>query len=379
MHLIKTLNLGGAETNLLNLVSAVDRSRFELHVAYSFGGEIEDGFRRSGVTLFKYDDQDNKVKSLASAAIVWKLVRYIRQNKIQVIHTHNFSAHLWGCAAAKTSGARLLEHVHDFRYLPEAEFKKRRGSNMQYRFARYLKGVSDAVVVLTRQNAAFLRENGYYPSSKIREIPNGIPISLSESDTVLRRSEARQKWGIPSDAAVVLTSARLAPEKNIDLLLRIAPRVLAKCPTAHFLVCGDGPLFAELNTRASDPDLGGHLHVVGFQSDMRDALAASDIYLLPSFLELHSIGILEAMSMRLPVVISRDVGCHDEFVHDWKNGVLLDPFRDEGWEETLVELLLNPGLRRELGENAYRTCAGRFDIRNTAEKIGETHVELAGR
>src|SRR5437870_1870925 len=131
LHIIKTLNLGGAETNLFNLVNAMDPGKFEAHVAYSFGGEIETRFKRAGVRLFKYAEGSHRVRSLASLAIILRLMRYILANDIDMVHTHIFNAHVWGLIAAKLTGRRVIEHVHDFRYLPESEFQRRRGSNTQ--------------------------------------------------------------------------------------------------------------------------------------------------------------------------------------------------------------------------------------------------------
>jgi glycosyltransferase involved in cell wall biosynthesis len=377
LHLIKTLNLGGAETNLLNLIHATDRDRYDIHVGYSFGGEIESRFLESGVKLFKYADQNHKVKSIATFGIVWRIARYVFENGIRIIHTHNFSAHIWGSMAAKLTGRKLVEHVHDFRYVEDGEFRKRRGENNQYKYARLLRNVSDRVVVLTRDNEAFLQKKRLYEARRIREIQNGIPMPEKCVPTEFEKRFMRSRYGIASDVPVVLTSARLAPEKNIDLILRIAPDVLAKVPDAVFLVSGDGPLLDDLRARCHMLGLESNVRFIGYHSEMTDLLAASDVYLLPSFLELHSIGILEAMSMKLPIVVSKGVGCNDEFIDDWNNGVLLDPFSDEGWADALVTLLSNPVLRLEIGTRAYETCKSRFNIENTVKKIEDMYAELA--
>src|SRR5436190_18805052 len=92
LHVIKTLALGGAETNLLNLVQATDPERIEAHVAYSWGGEIEERFKKEGVQLFKYADENHKIKSLSSLRIIWRLANYIWRQKVDVVHTHVFNA-----------------------------------------------------------------------------------------------------------------------------------------------------------------------------------------------------------------------------------------------------------------------------------------------
>lgn len=66
LHIIKTLGLGGAEVNLLNLLKAIDPNGFELHVAYSFGGELEPRFKEAGIPLCKYAQEDLRGKSPAT-------------------------------------------------------------------------------------------------------------------------------------------------------------------------------------------------------------------------------------------------------------------------------------------------------------------------
>ena len=90
--------------------------------------------KNAGVRLFKFADQDHKVKrDLASFGIVARLAGYLRRNSIDIVHTHTFSAQLWGAAAAKLTGCKIVEHVHDFRYLEPEDFARRRGFNNQYK------------------------------------------------------------------------------------------------------------------------------------------------------------------------------------------------------------------------------------------------------
>lgn len=378
LHIIKTLNLGGAEVNLLNLLRSIDQNKIELHVAYSFGGELEPKFKEAGIKLFKYAPKDNKVKSLATLGIVMRLVGYIKAQGIDIIHTHNFSAHLWGCMAAKLAGVKIIEHVHDFRYLEPDDFARRRGFNNQYKFIYKLKDVSDRVVVLTRQNRDFLIKEGIYKADRIREYQNGIPMgntTIGNDKDTLRKSLIN-KFNLRLDALTILTPVRVAPEKNVDLILRIAPEVIKVVPNAIFLIAGDGPLYEESVNQIKKLELENNIKMIGYHPDITDLLKGTDVFLLPSFLELHSIAILEAMSMAVPVVISQDVGCNSEFIKDWSNGVLLDPFKDDGWANALIKLLQDPSLRKQIGNAGYQTCLEQFNIKNVAPKFEELYVSL---
>jgi glycosyltransferase involved in cell wall biosynthesis len=373
LHVIKTLSLGGAETNLLNLAGAFDAEKVESHVAYSYGGEIEQRFRDSSMRLFKYADQGHRVQSLQTIAIVLRLAAYIRKHRIDIVQTHNFNAHIWGLLAAKLSGAKIVEHVHDFRYTATEELARRHGLNNQYKFIKYFRNQSDRVVVLTRDNADYVVQRGISTADRVREMQNGIPLDV-EPNAVQRN--LREQFNIPAEAVVILTSARMDPTKNIDLILRIAGRVTQQAPHAVFLVAGNGAHLEQYQRRAGESGIEQSVRFIGFHQDMYALLAASDIFLLPSFLELHSIAILEALKMKLPVVISQGVGCNDEFIQSGDNGFLCDPFAEQPWIDALVQLARSAELRAEMGAKGYDTCRRLFDIRATALKLENLYGEL---
>jgi glycosyltransferase involved in cell wall biosynthesis len=374
LHIIKTLNLGGAEVNLLNLLRSIDQDQFELHVAYSYGGELEPKFKEAGIQLCKYAQKDHKVKSLATLSIVACLAAYIRRHQIQIVHTHTFSAHIWGSLAAKMTGCKIVEHVHDFRYLEPKEFARRRGFNNQYKFVHRFKNVSDRVVVLTKQNNDFLVKEGIYSQERIREYQNGIPLSNGVEPKI--KEDLIRKYALNADALIILTPIRIAPEKNADLILRIAPEVIRQVPSAVFLIAGDGPLSSKIGDEIIKHGLENHILLIGYHADIQALLKACDIFLLPSFLELHSIAILEAMSMKVPVVVSQDVGCNSEFITSWTNGVLLDPFNDEGWASSLIRLGQDESLRRRIGQSGFETCRERFNINDVAKRFESLYAEI---
>jgi glycosyltransferase involved in cell wall biosynthesis len=83
------------------------------------------------------------------------------------------------------------------------------------------------------------------------------------------------------------------------------------------------------------------------------------------------------MSMKVPVVVSKDVGCNSEFIESGTNGVLLDPFRDEGWADAIIRLLDDEALRRKTGENGYETCRDKFNINDVAKRFERLYGEIA--
>ncbi len=378
LHIIKTLNLGGAESNLLNVLQVADQNKFEMHVGYSFGGELEKDFIGAGARLFKYAGRNHRIQSPASFAIVFRIWKYLLKNKIDIIHTHNFSGHIWGVIAAKLAGKKIVEHVHDSRYCDPEDFIRRRGFNKQFRFIRFFRNLSDRVIVLTKQNVDFLLAQKIYPAKKIIELQNGIPI-VPFSVTDKERITTTARLGIRADSRIILTPVRVSPEKNVEIILHIAAKVYRENPRVIFMIAGDGPLLKEFSDHVEHRHLAAFIRFVGFSPDVRRLLAVSEVMLLPSLLELHSIAILEAMSMKVPVVVSDGVGCNNEFIKNWENGVLLDPFSDDGWSEALTKILQDPVLKNSLGEAGYQTCVEKFDIKNTVKEVEGIYEQILCR
>jgi glycosyltransferase involved in cell wall biosynthesis len=378
LHLIKTLSLGGAELNLYNLIQTFNTDRFEIHIGYSWGGSFEEKFRKSRIKIFKFSEGNYRIKSFSSFIILWRLIKYIKRNKIQIIHTHSFNTHFWGSIAAKIMKIRIVEHVHDSRYLEPAEFKRRRETCRQYRYIKYFKNISDRVIVLTKQNVEFLFNNRLYTKEQVRKIQNGISVCTQVKISKKRQKTLRGKWNISNDNLIVLTNCRISPEKNIDLIFSVAPIVKRACPKVIFIIAGDGPSLEKFRSLSRERRLEKIIKLPGFCSQVYELLSISDIFLLPSFLELHSLALLEAMRMEIPIITSRDVGCNNEFIDNWNNGILLDPFSPEEWAEAIIKLLKDIRLRRVIGHRGYQLCKRQFNINDVARKIEGIYIELVG-
>ncbi len=377
LHIINTLGVGGAEANLLNLIRAMDSNRYECHVAYAGQGEFGEKFQAAGIRLFQFSKEPRKLKSLATFSIVWRLANYIRKNKIQILHTHTFNAHLWGVVAAKLTGIRLLEHVHDSRYMDPREFHRRGETSQQYRLIKWFRNLSDQVIVLTQHHFNFVIQNRIHRAERVVEIQNGIDLEAVPHLSSELREILRERFALNPHVKVVLTPIRFTPEKNLNVLSEILMDLVRQVPNVVCLVAGSGPEKEQFETKIQEAGMSERIQTIGFYSNIPELLNITDVFLLPSTIELHSIAILEAMRQKVPVVVSRDVGCNNEFIVEGQNGYLLDPFHAEGWAKTIRGLLENDSLRIQIGEAGFQTVAKRFRIQDIAQKIQTCYDQLA--
>ncbi|MBI4597127.1 MAG: glycosyltransferase [Candidatus Omnitrophica bacterium] len=374
LHVTKTLQLGGAEANLYYLIHGNHREDIEHHVAFTGTGPYEERLRQLRVPLCCVNRREAKVRSLDSLLIVARLVSYINRHRIDVVHTHNYNGHVWGSLAAKLCGVPVVEHVHDPRY-EDARWLRERGVARpeQFKHARVFAGLSDAIVVLTPQNKERLQQGFGIDGQKIYLQYNGIPLDGHHSED---HGPLRQRLGIAPHQRVIAAAGRLSPEKNFTLVVEIARLLRSHRPKAVFVIAGDGPQRQMLEQQIRAEGLETSVKLVGFFRQLTDLFAVADVFIQPSLRELHSLAMIEAMSMSVPVVVSRGVGCNDAFITDGENGFLLDPHWPQDWVDVLDWLLSDEELRRSVGRRGRVLVEQECDIRTNTERFARLYQEL---
>lgn len=188
------------------------------------------------------------------------------------------------------------------------------------------------------------------------------------------RDARRDALGLAADDVLVVTVTRLAPQKNLDLLLDVAERTRDRPDLAYVLV-GAGPLEPALARRVADQHL--RVTLVGASDDVASWWHAADLVLLPSRWEARALVAQEAMLAGVPLVATR-VGGIPELVG--QAAVLVDPDDADGAADAVRALADDPGERRRLATAGLQQAAGWPDEDDVADDLAESyrHV-LAGR
>lgn len=158
----------------------------------------------------------------------------------------------------------------------------------------------------------------------------------------------------------VMFTGRLHPQKNLDVVLDAWPEVVRQVP-AHLVLVGWGPQRDRLLARAGELQVGQFVHVVGPVSDPADHLRAADAFILPSIAEGMSNSLLEAMSSRLPCLVSA-IGGNQDLIDDGRTGLLLDPRDPPAWTTGILQVLQNPSFAESLAQAAREKVESEFAI-----------------
>ena len=376
LHVINTLSGAGAQMNVVRLATHANRARVEPHLAYCGHWPLETELERCAVPLLRLDEIPRRVRSMATPRIVAQLVSYIRKHRIQLVHTHLFNAHVWGASAARLVGVKVLEHVHDHRYSDRKALENfGLPRTHHYDQASLLARLSDHIVVLTTQNRDYVVQRVGVDVSKISVILNGLPPRVA-LPTSAERARLRASLDIPADAFVVLGVGRLAAEKNFKTLVAAAAKARARVPKLRVLILGQGPEREPLQRQIDTANLGSMVTLAGQRNDMLAHYDCADAFLQPSYFELHSLAMLEAMQAGLPVVVSRGVGANDDMIGHAHTGFLVEPNDIACWAELITTLFEQPALRAAVGSQGKTLIDSSCDIRHVCDRFESLYETL---
>jgi glycosyltransferase involved in cell wall biosynthesis len=177
------------------------------------------------------------------------------------------------------------------------------------RFSRHQGNSLDGMVVPSHPMLQVLRDYGITTPTEV--IPTGIaPESFVAGD----RAAFRQKYGIAQDRPMLLFVGRVAHEKNIDFLLKVADRVRHEIPDVLFVIAGEGPARESLASEVATLGLGENVMFLGYlnrNTELNSCYCSADIFIFASRTETQGLVLLEAMAQGVPVVSTAELGTRD--------------------------------------------------------------------
>lgn len=351
MHIVLGLQIGGLENFVLNMIANNSKDFNPLIVCLEGKGHLGENFDL--VPVYELAKQPG-----ISWRTVIQLVHMIRQNNIQIIHTHNPSPHFYGALAGMLTRCPVINTKHGRNYPTE---KKKVWLN---RFATLL---SNKVVAVSQDAADVCIEIEKIPPSKVHVILNGVDTRL------FCPSESAKTDGLqPIQVGIV---ARLSAEKDHKNLLQASQYLAEKGACFHLNIIGDGPLRNELEEDVNSLGISSHVTIMGMRRDIPELLKKMDIFVLSSTTEGISLTLLEAMATGLPVVATR-VGGNPEVVVDGSTGFLVPPKDPVCMAEKLFQLVRNRTLRDEMGIQGRRRVLEKFSLTETVRAYEELYYTV---
>ncbi|HAM38236.1 MAG: hypothetical protein A2474_03505 [Elusimicrobia bacterium RIFOXYC2_FULL_34_12] len=341
LHLITSLNIGGTEQFLLNIVNNL-KSKYDFTVGYLKKiGEIAKEID-AGIPIYKFD--------------YFLLKKYLKEKKYDIIHTHLFRANILGRIAGKSAGTPIIissqRSIDGWKKFYHVFLDKMtsRYCNLVIANSEYAKNI-----LITRE---------HIPERIIKVIYNGI--------STYNISGAKFP-PFNKNKPVIGYVGRLHNEKGVYLIPEIVKIVIEKNPNIKFLIIGNGPEMYNMKLNVYKYKLKDSVEFLGWERNLKDIYYKINILLLPSEEESFPQAALEAMSFGIPVIAS-DVGGVSELVEDKKTGILVKDRTAGEFADAIMSIIDNQYDYNCFSENS-KAKSSEFSVEKMVSSIDKIYKD----
>jgi glycosyltransferase involved in cell wall biosynthesis len=374
-------DLYGSDITLLQLVSGLDRKRFDALVVVPYGGPLVLRLRQAGVEVLVRPDLPVIRRQYMSAGGIfhlalslrslWWLVNLMRERKVALVHNNTLGV-LPAGLAARLVGCVRVWHVHEIITQPRI---------VASLLATLSSAASNVVIANSRATADHYRRTRLTTSAPIEVILNGVDESRLNGPA---EEPLRSAIGAGPGDTVFTLVGRINRWKGHSVFLDAAERFAAESESVRFLIVGDSFAGQESLTEAVDHRiesshaLRGRTVRLSHVAEVGRVYEASDVVVVPS-IEPEPFGLVaaEAMAAGLPVIASR-IGALPEVVDDDCTGLLVEPGDATSLVAAMRELYASPFRREKMGRKARKRFERCFRVERYIEDFTRVYDDLLG-
>jgi glycosyltransferase involved in cell wall biosynthesis len=348
MHILDSLNRGGAEMLALDVCRNARAHNLDLTFVATGGGDLEGDFRSSGVVFHRL--QRRLPVDLRLAA---RLGRIIKDRGIEVVHTHQAVESLHAYLATRGTKVKRVTTFH----LCTADTKNRVA-------LRFVTPRLDAGVAVSNDLLACLGEAGLATAGSFHVIPNGVDAArLQQAERGLRSELGLSEGDLLLGMIGNFYADGRKDQRTICLAL---PKFFQSVPNAHFVFVGrsykdSGELLESCISLCHDRGISHRVHFLGKRSDVANILHSLDGYVHSSVNESQGIAVVEAMLAGLPVIVS-DIGALLEVTGNGNCALVFRTGDAEDLTQQLIKLAQDRGLRAEFAARGREHATRNFSI-----------------
>lgn len=353
---------------------------FEVTAISADEKELKRVAEKYGVKHF-HVEMTRKITPLKDLAAIWKLYRFLRKEKPEMIHTHTPKAGLVGLMAGYLAQVPVRMHtVAGLPLLETAGIKRKVLNRVEWFTCRLATqvypnsfGLKDIIIKEKISGPKKLKVIGNGSS-------NGININYFDDSQIseLEKQQLRSKLGISERDFVFIFVGRLVKDKginelvaafkNLNLNLNLNLKLMLVGPFEEDL----DPLLPET---VEEIKTNANILCVGFQQDVRPYFAVSDALVFPSYREGFPNVVLQAGAMGLPSIVTDINGCN-EIVEDQKNGLIIPPKDEKALEKAMLKMVSDHKLYQMLQRNARENIISRYSQAEVWQALHSEYINL---
>ncbi len=365
MQLISSTGMYGAENVVMELLKEINKEEFE-----TFFGIIENPSKAHMIIAEeagKYTPhvQVFSCESKLDFKTVFSLRRFLKDQKINLIHSHGYKSNFNSFLASAAKNIALVTTCHNWLSI-NSKMKL-----YEWLDKRVLNRFDRTIVVSDEIRGKILKTG--VSSSKVIKIKNGI--NIKKYSTTNKRTGIRAEFNIDEDKIVVGSLGRLDDNKGITNLLKAARLLIDEFENIIFLLVGDGPARDKLCNEVDELGIKDHVVFAGFRDDIPSVLSAIDIFALPSLKEGLPMVLLETMAAKKPLVATR-VGDIPGIVKHNESGILIEPGDVKQLQDGLKNIIEDKALSNSLADRAFERVSSEYSSKRMAAEYMKTYDDV---
>lgn len=355
------MSAGGIATHVRDIYEALDGGdglRIEIAGPRSSPVAMPD-------RMFDLHVPDGPVRGHAGA--VRRIREIARETECDLIHAHGLRAGIDAALAGRALRVPVLLTIHN---LVQPAIAGRLKARVYRRAEAIAARLADHVLCVSEQIARHLRHSVPRAADKVEVLYLGL---ADVPEPKRSAHEIREELAITPEVPLLVTVARLAPQKALHVLLQ----AVAGMEGAHLMILGEGPLEAELRSLADSLSLSERVHFLGFRREASSYVAAADVFCLSSVWEGVPLAAQEAIQLGTPIV-STDVGGMSELVIDGHSGRLCAPGDPVGLRDAIQDVLADGDRAGSFAARAKEGLEERFSRTRMLERLTAFYKEGVG-
>ena len=358
---------GGAQRFVINLLTHLDKDRYEAMVAIgnTGNGDLFRALHAEGIPTHRLLHLVRDISIKEDLKAVAELRKLIKEYRPTTVFLNSSKAGFIGALAArcptKLKNTKIVYRIGGWSFNdPGTRWQKWSWVVLEWISAKW----KDVIIVNNQHDFDQAIKLRIKPRKKLALVYNGIETYKLD---LMSRDEARTKLEIPADKYVVGTIANLYPAKGLEYFIRTAYHFQNQDDLVFFVI-GDGKERPALEALIKDLGLERKVFLVGQLTDAFKYLSAFDIFILSSVKEGFPWALIEAMAAKLPIVATR-VGAVPEIIEDGKNGLIVEPGDPEAMAGKIKEIMDSSHLQKEFGIQAHQTVLFKFELDKMVQQI----------
>jgi len=375
LYVITKLELGGAQKQLLSLIRGLNKEKFQPYLLTGQDGLLVDAAAMiPDLRLIRCKFLERPIHPAKDILALFSLYCFIKNNNIDIVHTHSSKSGILGRCAARLAGIRVIIHtVHGWSFHDHQH-------NIPYHLYMFLEkfcaAFTSKIIVVSRSD----KEKGLAHSVGRRDQYELIRYCVNDLEFKNRGTPpaAREKLGLSGKGPVIGMVACLKKQKSPLDFIKLAAAVKKEFPGAKFILAGDGALHNKVCSLLKKLKLEGEVILLSWRNDIPLILSSLDVFVLTSRWEGLPIAALEAMAAGVPLVAT-DTGGIREVITDGKTGYLVKPGDIQSMRNRVCALLKDPGQRNEFVRLSRESIgSGEFSLGNMLRDTEGIYSGLLG-